>query len=294
MKSWRDLKTDKIEQADVIIASVSSDRACSVGRGSRYAPQRLRKLSWSLPAFTAEGISIQALKLFDAGDIGRQHTSYDKIAIKAKELFAFEKFNLFLGGDHAVSIPLQAAFFEHCRKINKIPAIIHIDAHPDFCDVYDGSKYSHACTNYRAIERGYRFEDIVVLGVRGFEEQEIDLFSKHPELTVIKASTILKNGLESIIDLKSRFDDRYAIYLSFDIDAIDPSFCPGTGTPETFGLEPGELTKILNYLISNLPIMAMDIVEVSPPLDINNITSWTALKILYEIFALLLKKEEPN
>lgn len=294
MKSWRDLTTDKIEQADVIVASVSSDRACSVGRGSRYAPRRLRKLSWSLPAFTAEGMSLNNLQLFDAGDIGKQHTAYEKIALRAGNLFAHEKFNLFLGGDHAVSIPLQAAFFEYCRKQNKIPAIIHIDAHPDFCDVYDGSKYSHACTNYRAVETGYRFEDIIVLGARGFEEQEIALFAKHPELTVIKAATILKEGWESIANLKLRFDDRYAIYLSFDIDAIDPSFCPGTGTPETFGLSPGELTKIVNYLVWNLPVRAMDIVEVSPPLDINNITSWTALKILYEVFALLLKKNTLN
>lgn len=80
------------------------------------------------------------------------------------------------------------------------------------------------------------------------------------------------------------------IYLSYDIDANDPSFAPGTGTPEAFGLNSNELMLFIKELFINLPIKAMDIVEVSPPLDSNDITSWLSLKTLYEIFEILKKK----
>jgi agmatinase len=289
MKIWRDLKVSKIEDANVIIASVSSDRAASVGKGARKAPKRIRKLSWFLPPYTKEGISIKNLKVFDSGDIGRQYTAHHIIEKRAEELFEHEKFNLFLGGDHAISIPLEKAFLEYCKKNKKTPAIIHIDAHPDFCDIYQNSKTSHACTNARAVDNGYNYKDIVLLGIRGFEEEEISLLSNQPEITIVRADQ-LKDYDFSIF--KKKFDDNYAIYLSLDIDVIDPSFCPGTGTPETYGVSPEEITKIINTLIFNLPIKAMDIVEVSPPLDINNITSWTAVKILYEIFATLIRKLE--
>ena len=82
----------------------------------------------------------------------------------------------------------------------------------------------------------------------------------------------------------------YVCYLSYDIDANDPSFAPGTGTPEAFGLDSYKLMKFIKTLFKKLNIAAMDIVEVSPPLDVNNITSWLALKTLYEIFAVLNEK----
>jgi agmatinase len=91
--------------------------------------------------------------------------------------------------------------------------------------------------------------------------------------------------------LKERFQNYDAVYLTLDIDVLDPSCAPGTGTPEAGGLESREMLEIIKFLIPNLPIKAMDIVEVSPPLDSeNNITSWAALKIIYEVFGKLSLK----
>jgi agmatinase len=289
MNSWRDLLTSKIEEAKILVASISYDLACSVNRGASLAPSKLRELSYHLPAASKEGNSLKDMKIYDYGDLANNLSGLDEVYLKAKEILNKDKFNLFIGGDHSVSIPLQKAFFDHWTSLGKIPAIIHIDAHPDFCDVYEESKYSHACTNFRAIDNGYKFEDITLIGIRGYEEQEIILFNKHPELEIIKASTILDNGIEIVKKLIDKYDDRYAVYLSFDIDAIDPSFAPGTGTPEAFGISSYDMLKMIQYFIEKLPIKTMDIVEVSPLLDINDVTSWTALKIIYEVFNSLNK-----
>ena len=85
--------------------------------------------------------------------------------------------------------------------------------------------------------------------------------------------------------------DKYLVYISYDIDANDPSYAPGTGTPEAFGLTSKETMKLITSLVRNLNVDALDIVEVAPPLDVNNITSWLALKTLYEVFNELINKK---
>ena len=168
----------------------------------------------------------------------------------------------------------------------------HLDAHPDICDVYDGSIYSHACTNRRSIDYGYKPENVVLVGIRGFEAQEIEYFSKHPELKVYTTNLCYELGIKEVVNqLKEKFDDRYAIYLSYDIDINDPSYAPGTGTPEAFGLGSRMVLELVLGLIENLPVKAFDIVEVSPNLDCNDITTWLALKTIYEVFKVLINKE---
>jgi agmatinase len=99
-------------------------------------------------------------------------------------------------------------------------------------------------------------------------------------------------GIKEVVkQIKEKFDDRYAIYLSYDIDINDPSQAPGTGTPEAFGLSSRMVLELVLSLFNELPIKAFDIVEVSPNLDCNDITTWLALKTLYEVFKVLMDKE---
>ena len=262
---------------------------CSCGLGAKYAPQVIRELSTYLPPYTLSGESIKGFKLYDYGDTTDFSLAMD-LVIKALQN---NKFNLAIGGDHSISIPLQANFYDDVVKRGKTPVIIHIDAHPDFCDFYDGSKYSHACPNMRAYEKGYSLENITLIGIRGYERQEVEFFEKHPEIKIYEASYILDNGIEQMLnEITQKYsDEKYEIYLSYDIDANDPSFVTGTGTPEAFGLHSYTLLKILINLISKLNITAMDIVEVSPNLDDkNNTASWLVLKTLYEIFKELIEK----
>lgn len=289
MKSWRDLTVNNINDANIIIASVSYDLSASVSLGASLAPNKLRELSYHLPPATKDGEPI-GVKLYDVGDIGSNVDSLDNVYREAKAIFSYKKFPIFIGGDHSVSIPIQKAFFEYANSLGKIPAIIHIDAHPDFCNEYKGSKLSHACTNYRAYENGYSLSDIILIGIRGYELQEIELFKKNKEIKIYNTSDILEKNINVFEELKKKFDDRYLIYLSFDIDSIDPSFAPGTGTPEAFGLSSNYVNKLINDIIEHLSVGAWDIVEVSPSSDINDITSWLALKIMYEVFHTISKK----
>lgn len=290
-KEFRDLMTNNINDAEVLLLGLPYDKGCSCGKGASKAPDVIRELSKYLPPFTMDGKKID-LKLFDLGNVLSDDDFYQNVKTKADEVFSFNKFSLFLGGDHSVTIPLQQSFYDYVTNNNKIPVIIHIDAHPDICDFYDGSNYSHACTNRRAIDTGYKMENITLIGIRGYEEYEVEYLNNHQELKVYNASFINQHGFSEILeDLKLRFgSDSYAIYLSYDIDANDPSFAPGTGTPEAFGLNSNSLMLFIKEMFNNLPIMAMDIVEVSPLLDCNDITSWLALKTLYEIFEILKKK----
>lgn len=289
---FRDLIVDNIEQAKIILVGLPFDEGCSCGKGASLAPDVIRKLSGFLPPLTMDGNLIKDAKIFDYGDIIPASNYFEKIKNQISPLFATNKFLLSIGGDHSVSIPLQESFYQYWSKQNKVPVIIHIDAHPDICGEYDGSENSHACTNRRAIDHGYLTEHINLIGIRGFEEQEVEYFTEHPEILVYKASTINKIGYEVLLKtliLKYQ-DPKYVIYLSYDIDANDPSFAPGTGTPEAFGLDSYQLMLFIKQLFVNLSIKAMDIVEVSPPLDNNDITSWLALKTIYEILEILQKK----
>ena len=289
MNKFRDLIVNNIEDSKVIFVGLAYDKSCSVGVGARFTPNVLRDLSKYLPPFTMNGKSVEQCKIYDYGDIKSCKNYHDVVYNKLKDIYNYGKFPLFVGGDHSVSIPTQKLFLEHCKKNNLEPVIIHLDAHPDICDYYDNSYYSHACTNKRAIDNGYQTDCINLIGIRGYEKQEVEYFDKHPEIKVFNASSINEKGFEYILEylINTYKDPKYLIYLSYDIDINDPSFAPGTGTPEAFGVNSYELIKFIKALFYNLNIGAMDLVEISPILDNNNITSWLGLKTLYEIFGIL-------
>ena len=284
--NFRDLLTDDVLKSDVVFMGIPYDLGCSCGKGASKAPGVIRELSSFLPPFTLDGKSLKNIKMFDYGDI----QDYENIENEFSNILKYKKFNIVIGGDHSVSIPTQKAFLEYAKSISKKPVIIHIDAHPDICDFYDGSKYSHACTNMRAIDNGYNTKDITLVGIRGYEEQEVIYLSNHPELEVYNASYLNEYGFDKLLQSlfeKYKNSDEYMIYLSYDIDANDPCFAPGTGTPEAFGLNNIALLNFIKKLFINLPIYVLDIVEVSPVLDNNNITSWLALKTIYEVLGLI-------
>lgn len=295
----RGILTDVKEESKVILTGIPYDNNASVGKGASKAPERLRELSLHLPPLTRDGIDISDCKVYDMGDIlyrGEGCEAYFKvIEEQAFAMLCPNKLNLFIGGDHSVAIPLQRAFLSFAKKHNKKAAIIHIDAHPDICDIYEDSPYSHACPIKRAIDYGYDMKDILLIGMRGFELQEIQYFEKHPELEVYSSSYIQEKGISKVVQrIKEKFQEDYWVYLSYDIDANDPCYAPGTGTPEPFGLKSLDVLNIILSIFKEVDVQAMDLVEIAPPLDCNDITSWLGLKTLYEIFNILKvrRKEE--
>lgn len=289
-KEFRDLMVKNEKKANVFVCGIPFDENASVGKGAAKAPAMLRKLSYFLPPLDMVGNNLTRVKIFDCGD----YNGYDFNKLTTDLQFNFlnhEGFHVIFGGDHSIAIASERAFYCKCLKENKIPVIIHIDAHPDICDIYEGSKYSHACTNYRALEYGYDEKNITIIGARGFESKEVETLKNHQYIDVFKTIDIKKMGVDKLVNYISQkySGNKYLVYISYDIDVNDPSFAPGTGTPEAFGLTSFESTSIICGLINNLNVDVMDFVEIAPPLDVNNITSWLALKSLYEIFSTLIK-----
>lgn len=291
---FREMNTNDISEADIILGSASYDKGCSCGSGTKEAPKKLRELSSYLPSFDSNFHNIEDVKIYDFGDFECANDTEEYFSLlytKAQEILKYNKFMLFFGGDHSVSIPLEKAFYDKYKGEDKHPVIIHIDAHMDILDEYMGSKYSHACPNRRAIDNGYSASDINMIAIRSFEKDEVIFKNNHPELTVITSDDFRKTTVKDIVSkIKSKYGDDAVFYLSFDIDAIDPGFAPGTGTPESFGLTPLEMRNLFIELYTNLDIKAMDIVEIAPKLDVNDITSWLGLKLLYEIIYYNFKK----
>ena len=279
---WRDLLVGTVDDADIVVFGIPSDENCSVGRGAALACSVMRELSESLPPYAIDRSRIPPI-LFDMGDVsGYDYTA----ALKMMRGGLGKKLTVMLGGDHSVSILTEKAY----RALNEgRRGLIHIDAHADICDFYNGSKTSHACVNMRALENGFSKEDITMIGIRSYEGQEVDFLEKN-EVCIYSSDDVIANA-DSVIDaIVAKYSDYDGVYISFDIDSVDPAYAPGTGTPEAFGMPSSTVLYVLKRLFAALPIDAMDIVEVAPPLDVNNVTSWLALKYLLEIINLVNKK----
>jgi agmatinase len=293
---WAELATTTQSKADMNIYGIPFDGAASVGKGTAEAPDRLRFLSKNLPGTTDEGVILSDnFFVYDAGDIELDlnwERFFGTLRKDAQKLMT-DKFTLFLGGDHSVSIPLLEAFRETYRS--KKIGVIHFDCHADLMDEYEGSKWSHACPLRRFLEMdGVNAKDLAQVGLRSYEAEEIHFINNNP-IHVYHASKVERLGVqkvtEELIQLYKTYD---AIFITTDIDVLDPAFAPGTGTPEGGGLATRQMMYMIKNLIQNLPVKAMDLVEISPPRDINDITSWAGLKIIYEIFAALYTKKNPD
>lgn len=293
LKPWGDLNCSDMKTADVCVMGVPFDSAVSCGKGSSQAPEKIRSLSRYLPTITEEGNEIDNLKVYDHGDVAidlNWDKYYASVESEALSLFETGKFCLFFGGDHSVTIPLSRAYGSYYK--GKKIGIIHFDSHPDLCDEYDGHKWSHACPLRRAVQDVITPADLAQVGIRSYEAEEVAFYKANPDLLLIRAYDVFHQGWKVACEkLVAKFADYDAVYISLDIDVLDPAFAPGTGTPEAGGLSSRELMEILKELFERLPIVAMDVVEVSPPLDsINQITSWAALKVVYEVFGKLSNK----
>ncbi len=285
---FRTLLTKNIKEANIILGCASYDLGCSCGSGTKMAPKKLKKLSSYLPPYDANAHNLEKVKIYDYCDVDQdsyESNYYEVLYQKAQAILNYDKFMLFFGGDHSISVPLEKAFYEKYSSLGKKPVIIHIDAHMDILDTYMESNMSHACPNRRAIENGYKVQDINMIGIRSYENGEIEFWKEHDELNVITADMFRQLGAVEVAKvIINKYDENAVFYISFDIDAIDPAYAPGTGTPESFGLTPLELRDFFKEIFANLDVKAMDLVEISPKLDVNDITSWLGLKMLYELF----------
>lgn len=288
--SWLRWGAASKEDAKICVMGVPFDNAVSLNKGAAKGPETMRSLSVDMSDATEDDIIIKEGLLYDIGDIPVDldwERYFNTVAEEAYQLMKTGNFCLFLGGDHSVTIPLHQAFgkYQKEKKENAKIGIVHFDAHYDLCHEYDGHKWSHACTEARSLENVISGEDLFFVGVRVAEKSELELIAKNPGITSVKAKDVHNHGVEHVFQmLKNKFHDYDAVYLTIDIDVLDPAFAPGTGTPQPGGLTSTQLIQLFQMVLEELPIKAMDIVEVAPDLDVNNITSWAALRLVLDLF----------
>jgi len=273
-------------QADFTVLGIPFDGLASARKGAALAPGRIRYWSRHVTPFSEDRTRLDGLTVFDAGDIpiSRIIPDFERVAQNVANLP--QGIPILLGGDHSVTIPIFQG--QRQRFAGKRLGLLWVDAHPDLCDEFDGSRLSHACVLRRGLEFGIEPQDVCLVGLRSWEEQEIDLI-ENGHMRVFTAADVAEIGMKSVAaDVRKILSRCDAVHISFDIDALDPSAAPGTGIPEFGGLTSREVLTLIHAL-QGLPLAGLDVVEVAPPLDPSEATVFAALKIIMEFIAVVAR-----
>jgi len=283
-----------VKDCDVAIVGIPFDAGTSYRPGARFGPQSIRQASRQLrtnyhPNYDVEPFKVQ--QVADAGDITCNPFNIDE-AIKQIEVGALELLNkvggiISLGGDHTIAFPLLRAM----NKINNgAVALVHFDAHLDTWDTYFGSPYTHGTPFRRAREENLFLDDASMhVGIRGPLYSRDDLKNDAEfGFKIIHCDEFQTQGTDKIAERIRKRVGNNPLYLSIDIDVLDPAFAPGTGTPEIAGMTTREMVNVLRGL-SGLNLVSADVVEVAPAYDHAELTSLAAATIVYELTNLFAK-----
>jgi agmatinase len=275
---------------DIAILGAPFDGGTTFRAGTRYGPAAIREASLLLrPYNDAVDVSPFAVcQVVDAGDAAPNPVDIEQahLAIQraATEIHDAGGRVLGLGGDHSVSLPfLRAAAAAHGPV-----SLLQFDAHTDTWDSYFGSKLTHGTMFRRAVEEGIvSGTTSVQIGLRGSTYAASD-YAENAALgfTTLMARDFDSAGVRGAIDLALR-TLRSPVYITVDIDCLDPAYAPGTGTPESGGLTSRELLAMLRGLAGEIDIASADVVEVSPPYDPSGATSVAAANAAYELLSLM-------
>lgn len=201
----------------------------------------------------------------------------------AFQIFEDKEKTFFLGGDHSISYSLGKAFLDYCENSGKEPCLIVFDAHPDCMPLTKGcERYPNHEEWLRAlIEQGFPAKNVLIVGIRNSDAIENE-FLKEKNIRTISVNKILEN-IEEMCEIIMEFSNRKELYLSLDIDVVDPAFAIGTGYKEPGGLTSREFIYIIQRLNKIKNLKTIDLVEINPKKDVNNLTVKLGAKILSEV-----------
>jgi len=269
-------------ETDFTVIGIPFDGLASCRKGAALAPQRMRFWSQHLTPFSEDRTRLGTMSICDLGDIEIEEPVHDFERVR-RLVVQLPNIPILLGGDHSVSIPILQG--QRQRFKDQRLGILWLDAHPDLCDDFDGSPLSHACTLRRGLDAGIAPQDVCMVGLRSWEEQEIELI-ENGGLNIYSMPQVVERGMTAVAaEVWETLSPCDAIHISLDIDCLDPSAAPGTGIPDYGGLTMREVLILLKAL-QGLPLVGLDLVEVAPPLDPSEATVFAALKIIMEFIAL--------
>ena len=271
-----------VDEADIVVFGLAYDGAASFRHGAKDGPKSIRNITYSITPTTEDFELIDSLKVLDLGDYEDtdQVRLFENVREKVKELVGKKKFFTMLGGDHSTSIPIFQGIND---ALDEPFGIIHLDAHFDLNDQLSGSRLSHGCPARRAteLENVGSSDNIYFVGIRSVEMDELE-FMKNNNVNVINARRFhemgVSNAIEEVHEKMKMFNH---VYITVDIDVLDPAYAAGTGTPQFGGLTSRELLDFLRGMFK-LPIIGFDLVEVAPNLDPSLTSSFAARKIITE------------
>lgn len=265
--------------ADLVVLGVPLDMATSGRPGARMGPDAIRRasvnLAWEGNKFPWDFNIFDRAKVIDAGDLvfdcGDAEDFTYRLEAATSEILKSGKTMLALGGDHFITLPILRAYAKHHGEM----ALIHFDAHTDTYD--NGSAYDHGTMFYHAPNEGLiSAKHSVQIGIRTEYDQNDHGFN------VINAMEANDLSAEAIVArIRDIIGDK-PVYVTFDIDCLDPAFAPGTGTPVCGGLNSDKVLKILRGL-AGVNIVGMDVVEVSPPYDHSDLTALAGATVALEL-----------
>lgn len=267
------------EDAAIVLFGAPFDSTTSYRPGTRFASSAMRHESFGLETYSPyQDKDLEDYEIFDSGDLelcfGDSRKALDDIKLRAKEIIADGKFPLLIGGEHLVTLPAVEAALEKYPDLH----IVHFDAHTDLRDDYLGAKLSHACVIRRC-------HDLIGDGrihqfcIRSGERAEFKFAEEHTDLHKFNFS-----GLSECV--KDLVEKKVPVYFTIDLDCLDPSCFPGTGTPEAGGVSFLELLDAI-LEVTKCQVVAADVNELSPMLDASGASTALACKVLRELMLAL-------
>jgi len=260
--------------AEVVIVGAPMDWTASFRPGAREGPQAIRSASYGLEEFSVYcGRDLRDCRFFDAGDVvlpcGNVQESLRRIGEVTESIVGDGKFLLVLGGEHLAS----AAVIERVAAFYNDLAVVQLDAHADMRDEYLGQRLSHA-TVMRRVAEVVGGENLYQFGIRSGDKEELQTARVETNIYFYEVYNPLAEVLPK---LKGR-----PVYVTLDIDVLDPAFAPGTGAPEPAGCTAREILRAVK-LLAELELVGFDLVEVCPVYDPAGITALLAAKIIREV-----------
>ena len=287
--------TRDLSKADVAILGIPMDMATLYRSGARFGPRAIRDASGQLRAHHWDQAKLEPpydkLRVIDYGDLdvypGYVEQSVEQLQKEIAPIFEAGVFPVILGGDHSTTLPVLRACAARHGKLS----LVHFDAHPDFWEPAVPERPIHHGTTFRlAVQEGILDPAASVqVGIRGSLSANLISEARAAGFHLITGEEFAGRGVEATLQEIQRVA-RLPVYVSLDIDSVDPAFAPGTGTPEVAGLTSREIMGLVRGL-RGLDLVAFDVVEVAPAYDSAEITALLAANLVHEFLLVLADRK---
>ncbi|MUN28328.1 agmatinase [Sulfuracidifex metallicus] len=269
------------------VVGLPMDITSSYRPGSRFAPAYIREATQYIEFFSLRSnVNVADIGFYDVGDVVMHPSSVEENLKRISEVISYYqsqgKITVSIGGEHTVTTGVIKGVIQYHRKNL---CVLSFDAHLDLRDEYMGYKYDHACVMRRISEMGVK---VVEVATRAVGKDEIEYASREGIPFITAKEVKLLGHREVARKVSKTLEECSSIYISYDMDGIDPSFAPGVATPEPEGIDPTTVLDIMSLIVDKR-IVGYDVVEVSPPYDPSGITVVLGSKLILETTAAAAK-----